>query len=408
MNSTAKPKTIAIVVPDLSTSGGVATVAHFLRDLISESNRYDADVISVALGSSDRASVHLRAPSTWADGVQVRSESVNGVSYDHVGAWASEIEYFRYQPRSILTERLNQYDLVQVVAGTPAWAHVSRHVAPPVTLQVATLAREERTSALDGQLHPAALWRRWMTRVTDRLDHTALQHVDAIFVENQWMYDHVADHVPADDVIFAPPGVDTEQFTPGPPPSDGEYILSVGRFADPRKNVQLLFEAYAQLSQCIDEPPPLVLAGRSTPSPGAWNLAKELGIRSAITFRADVSKDELADLYRNAALYVVSSDEEGLGLTILEAMASGRPVVSTACGGPSTTVLDGKTGLLVPVGDAEGLAAAMQDILSAPARADTIGKRGRERTEELFSLEATGQRFLNTYAQLLASPLPLG
>jgi glycosyltransferase involved in cell wall biosynthesis len=90
-----------------------------------------------------------------------------------------------------------------------------------------------------------------------------------------------------------------------------------------------------------------------------------------------------------------------LGLTILEAMASGRPVVSTACGGPSTTVLDGETGRLVPVGDAEALADAMLEVLSAPERSDAMGGAGRERVEEYFSMEATGQRFLDTYAQLL-------
>ena len=106
-------------------------------------------------------------------------------------------------------------------------------------------------------------------------------------------------------------------------------------------------------------------------------------------------------LFRSAALYVVSSNEEGLGLTILEAMASGRPVVSTACGGPSTTVLDGETGRLVPVGDAEALADAMRDLLGTPERADAMGQRGRERVEQHFSKTAAGQRFLETYDQLL-------
>jgi glycosyltransferase involved in cell wall biosynthesis len=137
------------------------------------------------------------------------------------------------------------------------------------------------------------------------------------------------------------------------------------------------------------------------PTDAAWARAEALGIRDAVTFREDVSMDELARLYRTAALYVVSSDEEGLGLTILEAMASGRPVVSTACGGPSTTVLDGETGRLVPVGDAEALAGAMADVIGDPKRADAIGRRGRQRAEERFSTKATGHRFLKTYTQLL-------
>lgn len=397
---TAPPR-IAIVVPDLARSGGVGTVAHFLRDVVVQSDRYVGDVISLALGSRDRASVRLRAPQTWMRGVQVRSETADGVSYDHVGAVASEIEYFRYQPRPVLTSRLNEYDLVQIVAGTPAWAHVGRHVRAPVALQAATLALEERASALTDDTTPVALWRRLMARLTDRLDHSALRHVDAAVVENQWMYKHLAGHMPPDDVHFAPPGVDVDQFTPGRPPSEGEYLLSVGRFADPRKNVGLLFEAYAQLRDRRGEVPPLVLAGRSGPPEAAWDTARALGIRSSITFREDVSQEELADLYRNAALYVVSSDEEGLGLTILEAMASGRPVVSTACGGPSTTMIDGETGSLVPVGSASALADRLETLLRAPERADRMGRAGRARVEDQFSVQATGRRFLTVYDQLL-------
>jgi glycosyltransferase involved in cell wall biosynthesis len=399
----ASVQKVALVTPDFSASGGVATVARFLSDVISGSNRYTADIFSVALDSTDRASVRVCDPKTWVRGVRVCSETSGGVAYDHVGAVASEIEYCRYQPRAALTERLQDYDLVQVVAGTPTWAHVARSVEGPVTLQVATLAREERSWVLDGGWGPKALWRQLMIRITDRLDHTALRHIDAAFVENQWMHDHLVEHMPPDDVIFAPPGVDTEQFSPGPPPSTGEHILSVGRFQDPRKNVMLLFEAYARLRDRTDAVPSLVLAGRSAPTDEAWTRAEALGIRDAVTLREDVSMEELVRLYQTAALYVVSSNEEGLGLTILEAMASGRPVVSTACGGPSTTVLDGETGRLVPVGDAEALAAAMDDILRTPERADAMGKRGRERVEQHFSKTATGQRFLEVYDQLLAS-----
>jgi len=394
---------IAIVVPDYSASGGVTTVARFLRDVIGQAERYEADVFSLALGASDRASVFLHDPRTWTQGVQVQSELNEGVSYEHVGVVASEIEYFRYQPRRALTERLNRYDLVQVVAGTPAWVHVARSVDVPVALQVATLAREERASALDAGWRPVSIWRRLMAQVTDRLDHTALRHVDAAFVENQWMYDHLAEYMSPDDVVFAPPGVNIDQFTPGRSPSGGDYLLSVGRFEDPRKNVRLLIEAYARLYDQRDDPPRLVLAGRSAPSDEVWDRAAALGVRDAVMFHGDVSQDELAELYRNAALYVVSSDEEGLGLTILEAMSSGRPVVSTACGGPSTTVLDGETGHLVPVGDVEALADAMQDVLSNPERANKMGRRGRERVEEHFSKEATGKRFLEVYDQLLNS-----
>jgi glycosyltransferase involved in cell wall biosynthesis len=397
----SSPKIIAIVAPDLSTAGGLKTVVEFLHRTLQASDHYRPELVSVALSSTDRASVRLAAPVSW-NGVEIHEEATGSLSYQHVGAHATEVEYQRYQPRRELTKLLNQADLVQVVAGTPAWAEICRDVSVPVALQVATLARVERAAALTGSgWHPVDLWRRAMTRLTDHLDHRALRHVDTAFVENVWMEEHLSEHFDPDRVVFAPPGVDLERYTPGPPPSEGDFLLSVGRFADPRKNVSLLFDAYAELRSRLDEPPPLVLAGRTAPPDEAWRRAERLGIREAVTMHEDIPLTDLTRLYRKAALYVVSSDEEGLGLTILEAMASGRPVVSTACGGPSTTVRDGKTGHLTPVGDASALATAMETILTAPDRADAMGRAGRRRVEEHFSAEATGQRFLDEYDRLL-------
>lgn len=397
------PYTVAVVAPDLSVSGGVMSVVRFLVDTIRASKRYQPTLLSVALSSTDRSSVRLAAPRTWLDGVDVTPESTEEFSYQHVGAIGAEVEYLRYQPRATLTHLLNQADLVQVVAGTPAWAQLCRDVASPVALQVATLAQVERSTRLDQVSGPAGVWRRLMTQLTDRLDHAALRHIDVAFVENTWMEAHLARHLSDERVVFAPPGVDTDRFTPGERPSTGKYILSVGRFADPRKNVSLLFEAYAQLRDLCPSSPRLVLAGRTKPSDEAWSRAETLGIRSSITMHEDVSLEALTRLYQNAALYVVSSNEEGLGITILEAMASGRPVVSTDCGGPSTTMIDGETGFLTPLGDAEALARAMKSILSDPQQADRFGRLGRQRVEEVFSAAATGQRFLDVYDQLLAA-----
>ncbi|WP_118828445.1 glycosyltransferase family 4 protein [Salinibacter ruber] len=377
-------------------------MARFLYRVLQDTEQYEPSLISVPLSSDDPASVRLTDPGTWTRGIQVQEGTWEGHSYRHVGAFGAEFEFQRYRPRPALTEILNRHDLVQIVAGTPAWALLTRNVDVPVALQVATLARVERKSLLADTPGLLGLWRRGMVRVTDRLDHHALRYADRIFVENDWMQAHLADHVDDGRLVFAPPGVDTAQFTPGDvPPAEGRHLLSVGRLADPRKNVGLLFEAYAHLHDRMTNPPPLVLAGRSGPTDAAWARARSLGIRSQITFHKDVSLETLVDLYRTAACYVVSSDEEGLGLTILEAMACGRPVVSTECGGPSTVIKDGETGRLVPTGAPQPLAKVMQELLTRPSTMDSMGKRSRARIENQFSIEASKQRFLRGYRNLL-------
>ena len=84
-----------------------------------------------------------------------------------------------------------------------------------------------------------------MTEITARMDFAALRHVDVAFVENQWMLDLLRERMGSERVVFAPPGVDTRIFRPKETDqlADERFLLSVGRFADARKNVLLLFEA---------------------------------------------------------------------------------------------------------------------------------------------------------------------
>ncbi|HEY7407123.1 MAG TPA: glycosyltransferase, partial [Gemmatimonadaceae bacterium] len=86
-----------------------------------------------------------------------------------------------------------------------------------------------------------------------------------------------------------------------------------------------------------------------------------------------------------------------------EAMASGVPVVCTRCGGPETSVIDGETGFLVPIGDVRAFADRLVRLLSDEARRRTMGAAAREHVDANFSLERTGAAFLEAYDDLLAN-----
>src|SRR5436309_613130 len=139
---------IALVTHALPTGGGVATVTRFLYQVLEESGRYEPEIISLSTSARDECSVRLLSPATWAGGPQVRSGEWRELPYRHVGARWTEIETQRYQPRAALSEQLRTFDLIQVVAGTPSWAHAVIGLDRPVALQVATLIAVERVAAL--------------------------------------------------------------------------------------------------------------------------------------------------------------------------------------------------------------------------------------------------------------------
>lgn len=392
-------KTVCVVVPDIvAVPGGVAALADFVIDTLRRSGRYEPTLVSVAVSSRDEASVRLLSPVSWSEGARVLNRTRRGETHRHVGCHFAEFEFQRYRPRPVLTDILNQFDLIHVVAGAPAWARIASACKPTVVLHTATLVASERALV---KTYAFPRWRYWMNRITRRFDLAALRDVQLTFVISQWMQKAVGQIVGSSRVVFALPGVDTDHFRPDGYAEDG-YILSVGRFADPRKDVRTLLRAYALLRRTVPNAPKLVLAGFSMPARADWQFAGSLNITEFIEQRPVVSPRELADLYRGAGFLVLSSVEEGLGLSVMEAMASGLPVISTRCGGPETLVADGETGYLTPISDAEAMAEKMRTLLGDWDLRKRMGDRARRIAVEKFSLEQAGKVIIEEYDQLFS------
>ena len=294
-------------------------------------------------------------------GVATRAGEAHGEQFIHVGAPFGELEFCRYAPRRALAAMIEDSDLIQVVAGVPVWAGPVIGLGKPVALQVATLLKTERQSKLPYDRFPTREWRRLMTHFVERIDTATLQAVDAVLVENPWMFEHASRTMarPGAIVRYAPPGVDTQFFhpaeRPAEDPADGNYIVAVGRFADLRKDVGLLLESFA-IARRAEPGLRLVIVDPDGPGAAFHRKLVELELGEHVEVRPRVDDEELAHLYRNALALAVASREEGFGMTVIEAMASGIPIVSTKCGGPEGIITDGKNGFLVDVGDAGAMA----------------------------------------------------
>src|SRR5205085_10558873 len=114
------------------------------------------------------------------------------------------------------------------------------------------------------------------------------------------------------------------------------------------------------------------------------SLARELGIRDRIRFTGKRQPDELRYYYSAGDIAVTTPWYEPFGLTPLEAMACGRPVIGSNVGGIKFTVQDGQTGRLVPPRDPEALADCLQTLLEQPALREQMGQAARARVEREF------------------------
>jgi glycosyltransferase involved in cell wall biosynthesis len=386
------------LVTNSPVGGGLSTMTRFLYRVLSESGRYRPEIISIATSFSDKTSVLLRAPRTWLKKPQVQICQVHGLSYRHVGAYWPELEFQRHRPRAVLDELLSEYDLIQFIVGAPYWACVAERISKPIVLWTATTAWADRISRMRYASPPGRVWLWLMTHLLQIAEKRALGRVDHVLALSRYTADVVKPWTTDGKLDVAVCGVDTALFRPGPE-SRGDYVLCVGRLSDPRKNVRLLLEAYARGSGGAVALPDLHLVGDLPEAIREW--VNSLGIAERVRLLGRRHGKELVDLYRNALFFVLSSDEEGLGIVILEAMASGLPVVSTDCGGPATAVIDGETGLLTPVGDADSLASAMRYLAENPDLRRQMGRIGRQMAEDRFSLSVAGKTFLDRYDVLL-------
>jgi glycosyltransferase involved in cell wall biosynthesis len=185
-------------------------------------------------------------------------------------------------------------------------------------------------------------------------------------------------------------------------------VLFVGRLVE-RKGVAHLVEAIARLAGG-SAGPRLEIVGEGPERTGLEALAQRLGVADRVVFRGKIPPAELQASYARAAVCVLPSvldargDTEGLGVVLLEAMNHGTPVIASRIGGIPDIVEDGVSGLLVPPGDADALAAALRRLRDDPALARRLGEAGRRRLREQFSWPAIVQRWLDLYTGLVTRP----
>lgn len=165
-------------------------------------------------------------------------------------------------------------------------------------------------------------------------------------------------------------------------PDDPPAVLYAGRLS-PEKNVDITAEATEGLNRIVAGDGPL----------------RHL-FPDALGF---VHHDELERLYRRAAVVVLASQNEGLPIVVLEAMAHGRAVVATPVGGIPSVVEDGVTGLLVPPGDPDALRTAIVRLLDDAELCRRMGDAGRQRIRALCSWERVTQATLAAYEDALAN-----
>ncbi|WP_277680948.1 glycosyltransferase [Saccharomonospora azurea] len=205
---------------------------------------------------------------------------------------------------------------------------------------------------------------------------------------------------------IVPCGVDLDRFTPSGPvePRTHRYrIVSVGRLV-PRKGFDVAIAALRSLPETE-----LIIAGgpqegrlaEDKEAARLLRLTAELGVADRVHLRGQVPRADVPALLRSADVVVCTPWYEPFGIVPLEAMACGVPVVASAVGGLTDTVVDGVTGLHVPPKRPEALASAVRRLLSDAALRDAYGIAGADRARCRYSWDRIATDTMRVYERVV-------
>ena len=195
------------------------------------------------------------------------------------------------------------------------------------------------------------------------------------------------------EIPIIPNGVDLDLYKTGTHENTSPRIFSVGRIVH-QKGLDLALRALSGLKDLDWE---WRIAGDGPQLDFLKLLAQELGIADRVTFLGWQSRAQLIGQYQHANLFLFPSRHEGMPNAVLEAMASGLPVIASRIAGSEELVVDGETGMLVPSEDVDALRSALKQLLPNASLRQGMGAASRRRVEMQYSWQsAAGQ-----YALLL-------
>ena len=206
------------------------------------------------------------------------------------------------------------------------------------------------------------------------------------------------DRVDEEKIIMIPNGIDLARF-PARQYSSRPTRVAVVACLREEKRIDVLISAIPQIvASCPDTK--FVIAGDGTCREDLLTLARELGVLENIDFLGH--RDDVSAVLSQADIFVLPSRSEAFPNAIMEAMATGLPVVASNVGGIPELVEDGRTGHLVQPGDATALADSVIALLQQPQRLEEFGRAGRSKVEQSYSFDRMVAQFEDLYERELA------
>jgi glycosyltransferase involved in cell wall biosynthesis len=373
--------------------GGTGVVNHHLLHEMAKRPEVTVDLVT----SSRSRRAYEREQ--FAERITLHKVPVDNQNIHH----STNPELLRYSVRGLrfayrLASR-HQYDLSFAFAGVPAGAisyalYLTHRLPYVLSLQGPDVPGfEERYASLYPFLKPIirCIWRRARAVTAISADQAALARCT----------------MPGLQLVTIPNGVDTDAFCPGARRMSEEvHVVCAARLIE-RKGQHYLLEALAKFRGSCPRPVRVILVGTGDAEPTLRDLAMRLGISEMVAFLGYVRRERMPQVYHDADIFVLPSQQEGMSIALLEAMASGLPVIVTPTGGTEELVTKGVNGDIVPWADVAALALALKRLVEDEGARVRMGAESRRRAIR-FGWPALAARYLELCDQVVRGTVAQG
>lgn len=242
--------------------------------------------------------------------------------------------------------------------------------------------------------------------IYNHLDRLALKKFSALAAVSDEVAQRLLDSgVPAEKIKTIANGIDVQAFEHGQQPLasgvTGDKVVGMVARLDLQKGFEYLLRAVRELCNLFDGLK-VVIVGEGPDRKAIEAMVEEYGLQSNVVLAGQQSN--MPAVYAAMDIFVLPSLNEGLPMTILEAMAASRPVVATCVGAIPKVITDGVNGLLVNPGNSEALRDAIASLLSDPDRCRRMGEKAHEWVSRNYTSEAMALKYRQLYNEILGRP----
>jgi len=202
-------------------------------------------------------------------------------------------------------------------------------------------------------------------------------------------------HDPKREIIITPFGVDTNRFSPEGPKAfceEGVFYFGIVKKQIYLYGIDMIIKAFARFKERWEQNgknspiPKLFICGKGENKPDFERLRDNLGLHDDIIIEGYIPNEKIPDVIRSLDVFCLGSVKESFGVSAIEAMSCGKPVIATATDGFKEVMTD-KTGIIIPIGDEVRMADEMWNLYSRPDLCKYYGEEGRKRATAMYTWE---------------------